>query len=332
MAAAALLLWQWSARARSRKAMMDMLALRIAAQNAPPEKVRGSWQPAPRMGADESPESMARRLSATPWLAEEAAPATGAAAGQAASPTATQGRASPTLPAWLLDAVSLRALGLSAAAILLVSALAGIVSGSLAAGGALVLLTMVLLFVVWLRVQRFRRVIVRQLPGFIDAMVRLITIGNSTQASFQMAIATTSNPLNAHLTRTASLVRAGIDLDRAMHQTATQVRIEELFLLASILGLGVRYGGRADLLLERVAHFMRDREQAEHELVAMSSETRLSAWVLGLLPVGVTAFIITVNPEYFMRMWLDATGRTMVFSAVVLQALGAFMLYRLTKL
>jgi tight adherence protein B len=121
----------------------------------------------------------------------------------------------------------------------------------------------------------------RPAARFIDAMVRLITIGNSTQAAFQLAISTTAAPLRGHLERAASLVRAGVDLDRALHQTAANVRVEEMFLLASILGLGVRYGGRADLLLERVGNFMRDREQAEHELVAMSAETRLSAWILG---------------------------------------------------
>jgi hypothetical protein len=88
-----------------------------------------------------------------------------------------------------------------------------------------------------------------------------------------------------------------------------------MFLLASILGLGVRYGGRADLLLERVGNFMRDREQAEQELVAMSAETRLSAWILGLLPVGVGAFLIMTNPGYFMGMWNDGTGRILIFSA-----------------
>jgi tight adherence protein B len=93
----------------------------------------------------------------------------------------------------------------------------------------------------------------------------------------------------------------------------------------------VRYGGRADLLLERVANFMRDREQAEHELIAMSSETRLSAWILGLLPIGVGASLIMSNPGYFIGMWNDSTGRALIFSSAGLQLLGAGLLYRLAR-
>ncbi|RYF40761.1 MAG: secretion system protein [Comamonadaceae bacterium] len=252
-----------------------------------------------------------------------------AANGAARQPSA---RFSPDLPPWLQDVASVRGLAIAGGAILLVSALAGLIAGQLAAIAALALLLLAGCFVIWLRVQRFQRRLVQQLPGFLDAMVRLITIGNSTQASFQLAMAGTRHPLQAYLHRAASLVRAGLDLDRALHQTASQVRIEEMYLLASILGLGVRYGGRSDLLLERVSNFMRDREQAEHELVAMSAETRLSAWVLGALPVAVGAFIIMVNPEYFMTMWQDATGRMLVFFAIGLQLLGAGLLYRLTRL
>ncbi len=214
----------------------------------------------------------------------------------------------------------------------MLSAVAGLFAGWISAVGTFVVFLLMATFALWLRVQKFRRQLVSQLPAFIDAMVRLITIGNSTQAAFQLGIASTQPPLRGYLERAANLVRAGVDLDRALHQMATSVRVEEMYLLASILGLGVRYGGRADLLLERVANFMRDREQAEHELVAMSSETRLSAWILGLLPVGVGGFIIVSNPTYFLRMWQDSTGQMLIFGAVGLQLLGAVLLYRLAKL
>ena len=352
LAAAAVMLWHWSGKARARKSARQLLERRIGdVQQEPIEPVLTSeaWRPAPSAAqGEESAESLARRLGAMPWGDEQpvfsgegnrTGKATSKSAANSSARTGADGKAAPaspalefTMPAWLLGVIMPRSLLMSAAGIVLLSGLAGIVSGPLAAAGAFGLLLIIFAFVIWLRVQRYRRKLVHQLPAFLDAMVRLITVGNSTQASFQMAIATTREPLRGYLDRAASLVRAGMDLDRALHQTATQVRIEEMFLLASILGLGVRYGGRADLLLERVANFMRDREQAEHELVAMSSETRLSAWVLGVLPIAVTAFIITVNPGYFMRMWQDDSGRYLVFGAIGLQMLGAGLLYRLTKL
>ena len=311
LAAAGLLLWQWAKARQTRQAAGRHLNQQILASTAAAASLPIPLRDLPSGG-----------LMTDPWLEAETSAAVNAPAGLLEK----------ALPDWLMGVIDPRIAALGLAAIVALAALAGLFGGWVAALSALALLTLLAVFAVWLRLQKFRRKLVNQLPAYIDVMVRLITIGNSTQAAFQLAIATTETPLRGLLERSASLVRAGMDLDRALHQTAKHVRIDEMYLMASILGLGVRYGGRADLLLERVGNFMRDREQAEHELVAMSAETRLSAWILGLLPVCVGAFLIMTNPGYFMGMWNDGTGRMLIFSSAGLQLVGAALLYRLARL
>ncbi len=317
LAAAGLLLWMWAANRQVRKVTGEHLKQQIASSLASPAN--------PLLGPlrDSHASNLAGTPLSDPWMDAATAEA------QDAAPKKHFER---LVPGWLEGVVSGSKLALIAFVIAALVILSGTLGGWPAALGALVFLLVLVTFGLWFRLQKHRRQIVSQLPAFIDGMVRLITIGNSTQAAFQLAIASTRAPLRGHLDRAATLVRAGVDLDHALHQAAARVRIEEMYLLASILGLGVRYGGRADLLLERVANFMRDREQAQHELVALSAETRLSAWILGLLPVCVGAVIITLNPAYFLRMWDDATGQYLVIGAVTLQVLGALLLYRLARL
>ncbi|MGJ7528234.1 type II secretion system F family protein [Variovorax sp. GB1P17] len=315
LAAAGLLLWQWATTRQTRQATGRHLQQQIHASFTPETPVLPPLRDIPASGASGTP-------LADPW--SEAAAAESAAAPR-------KGRLEQLIPSWLEGVVGAPILALGIVAIVVLTAIAASFGGWPAAIASLLLLLLAAAFALWLRLQKFRRQLVSQLPAFIDAMVRLITIGNSTQASFQLAIASSRAPLRGYLDRAGGLVRAGVDLDRALHQMASRVRVEEMFLLASILGLGVRYGGRADLLLERVGNFMRDREQAEHELTALSAETRLSAWILGLLPVCVGAVIITLNPAYFLRMWHDSSGQYMVFGAVALQITGAIMLYRLAR-
>lgn len=247
-------------------------------------------------------------------------------------PTSNSRKPTVRLPGWLLGAVEPGALlgGLAATAVSV--GLTALFSGAVSALGLFAVLLMGGAFFIWLRVQAMRRQIIRQLPGFLDVIVRLIVMGHSTQAAFQTAAAGTKHPLRGHMEKAMGLVKAGMDIDQALLQVARKVRIEELFLLASILGLGMRYGGRSDVLLERVAQFMRDHEEAEQELVAMSAETRFSAWILGLLPMLVGGAIVTTNGDYFARMWTDPTGQAMVVGAIGLQAFGALLLYRLARL
>jgi len=317
LAAAGLLLWQWAKHRQARQATERHLNQQILATATAADAT-----PIPMPLRDLPTDGLVSGLTTDPWLNSDAGAAT----------AAPQSLLERSLPDWLVGVIDPRAAALAMVGVVTLCALTGAFVGWLAALGMLFLLALLGIFTVWMQLQKIRRKLVSQLPAYIDAMVRLITIGNSTQAAFQLAIATTQAPLRGHLERSASLVRAGMDLDRALHQTATNVRVEEMYLLASILGLGVRYGGRADLLLERVGNFMRDREQAEHELIAMSAETRLSAWILGLLPIGVVAFLILTNPGYFMSMWNDGTGRILIFSSVGLQLVGAALLYRLARL
>jgi tight adherence protein B len=64
----------------------------------------------------------------------------------------------------------------------------------------------------------------------------------------------------------------------------------------------------------------------------MSAETRISAWVLAVLPLLIGGFLIASNPEYFNAMWQDAGGRTLVYVAFGLQGAGGCLLYRLARL
>ena len=275
-------------------------------------------------------------------LEKSAAAAAGFAAKDAAA-SAFDGSVADTLlgaekgtgwpvPAVLLGTASARlfygSLALTVAAFLIV----GFAVGWLAGSAALVVLGIGFFFLLYARAQKYRARLTQQLPGFLDNTVRLVTIGNSVQAAFQMAAASTKDPLQSVIEKAASLARAGMDLENAVAHVARQTRLDELHLLAAILRISVRYGGRVDLLLERVANFMRDREQAEQDLSAMTAETRLSAWVLSLLPVAVCSLIISFNASYFLRMWNDASGRNFIWAAAVLQILGVVLLYRMAKL
>ena len=190
---------------------------------------------------------------------------------------------------------------IAGAVVLLLCAWAALVGGVLAAGATLIACAMFIYFLLAVRGNKRRQQIVRQLPLFLDGIVRLITLGNSVPAAFQAALQITEAPLRDCLDYVSRMLRTGVEIDRALSQVALIYGVRELELVGAVLRLSVKYGGRADVMLDRMASFMRDLEQAERELVAMSAETRLSSWVLAMLPVGIGGFLILSNPKYFAQ-------------------------------
>ena len=197
---------------------------------------------------------------------------------------------------------------------------------------ALVVFVLMAVFFFWKKREKQRQRMLEQLPGFLDNMVRLITIGTSSQAAFQMAASNAAEPLRGALQQAAAVLAVSSNLGYAMEQNEETWGLPEFGLLAAVFRMNAQYGGRTDLVLERVATYIRDKHAADRELHAMSAEVRLSAWVLSLLPVVVGALIMVINEGYFMRMWNDESGRRLIFLALGLELVGVALLYRLAKL
>lgn len=327
--ALALLLWERGLRAQRRATAQRFVERRVAAPGVVPASKDGGV----------SAFAGTRAVSG-----HAAAPALGAAPmhGGGAAVSGMQGERPARRPHWpqMVEHLAARAgldglgkmlaLGLAAAAlgILWIGAHAGVV----AACAAVIAVAAVAALLVTARSQRRRLAIVRQIPTFLDGIVRLVTLGNSVPAAFQAALQTTEAPLRECLDHVSRMMRAGVEIDRALAHVATVYRTREFEFVGAVLLLSVKYGGRADVMLERMSAFMRDLEQAERELSAMSAETRLSAWVLIALPLLIGGALIATNPRYFEAMLGDADGRRLIYLSFSLQAAGGYLLYRMTKL
>jgi tight adherence protein B len=186
---------------------------------------------------------------------------------------------------------------------------------------------------VWLRrrIERKRLKLLRQLPDFLENMVRLAGIGNSLAMAFQTSTQQVAAPLRPLLDHALGFTRNGMDLDRALQLAARPYGLKEIETLAVVLGTSLRIGGRSDQILQRMSDFLRDLEQVQQELGATTSETRMSAWVIGLLPPISALGMALFSPDFFQPMLQQPAGRHLLLAALVLEGLGAFLLYRLAK-
>ncbi|AIF46558.1 type II secretion system F family protein [Dyella japonica] len=188
---------------------------------------------------------------------------------------------------------------------------------------------------VWLwlrtRIEKQQQRLLAQLPDFLDGMVRMTSVGNSLPMAFQSTSKSVAMPLRGVLDRTLSSMHAGADLDQALAMASRPYKLEELSLLHAVFGIGMRVGGRADDVLQRMSDFMRDHSHARSELKAITSETRMSAWVLALLPVAVSTFMTFVDPAFFRPMFHEPLGHKLLLTALGLEVLGGLLLYRLAK-
>lgn len=187
------------------------------------------------------------------------------------------------------------------------------------------------LYIRW-RIDRFTGKVTAQLPNFIDTVARILSIGSSLELAFRSASEECDEPLRGITAQMLLRTRAGVALEDAMNQVADNYGIKDLSFLASVFYLGVRYGGNARAVLERIALSLRERERGQQELSAMTSETRASAWILSGLPIVVGFMTLISNPEYLLSMWSDEMGHKLLIVGVTLQVIGMWLLFRMARL
>lgn len=242
------------------------------------------------------------------------------------------------LPRWFTDTLMSaginpqeRTLSIMAAAVILPALLVAATQGLLGLLGTLMIEVMVVTLLLLSRQRARKKKIIEQLPSFIDGVSRISGVGYSLNIAYNQGVEMAEQPLKETLAVTIDMQQAGLELDAAMARLAEVYKLTEFRLMSSIISLAMNYGGKSDILLGRLGQYLRDRDQHYKEMLAMSSEARMSAVILAGLTPFVVGLMLVVNPEYLLTMWRDASGAGFLMAAGSLQLLGMYLMYRMVK-
>ncbi|WP_106805267.1 type II secretion system F family protein [Pseudomonas sp. S5D5] len=185
-------------------------------------------------------------------------------------------------------------------------------------------------YISW-RYQRRVQRMVEQLPQLLDHSVRSLKSGRTLADAVLGGIENIDNPLKEAMGRVQRNVRMGVSLPDSASDFAEFYEQDEFRLFALGLKVNHRYGGNASELLENLIKMIREREQGARQLKAMTGETRMTAYLLGGLPVLLVSYFMLVNPGYLLTMWNDDTGRTLLFVALAMDLTGTFAMWRMLR-
>jgi tight adherence protein B len=223
-------------------------------------------------------------------------------------------------------AVAFYLLGLIVA-LLLILVLAGLVFGALADLGLLI----VIMFVLSRRAARHRARILEQLPGYLENLIRILSAGNSLEESIGSAAKEAPDPIRPLFASVGRQVRLGAPVDQVLLEAGDLYGLRDLKVMALAANVNRRYGGSLRGVMKSLITAILQRAMALRELRALTGETRFSAFILAIVPIGLTVWIYINNPNYYKLMYQDPTGFWLIWIAGGLQVTGAVLLYRMVN-
>ena len=129
----------------------------------------------------------------------------------------------------------------------------------------------------------------------VGAIAAAVRAGSSLPQAIRYAASEAEPPIASSLEHVVGELDLGVPLDTAIDGWARAMGTADGDLVAGALDLHRRSGGDLPAVLDQVTATIRDRVGIAREVRSLTAQARLSAWILGLLPVG-----------FFMFLWLTA--------------------------
>jgi len=190
-------------------------------------------------------------------------------------------------------------------------------------------------FIAWnflkFKVARRKKAFEAQLPEALGLIASSLQAGHTALRAVQTMVEESEAPLSEEFERVVAETALGDPLVDALDRMAQRLDIEDLAWVVQAIRIQQTVGGKLADLLYTLADFMRGREEIRREVKVLTAEGRLSAYVLGGLPVFLFFAVKTMSPGYLDPM-LRTPGLFVLLGAAASVGIGIGMILRMVKI
>lgn len=188
------------------------------------------------------------------------------------------------------------------------------------------------LFWLQLRANRRRRKFQEQFPVALDIFIRGLRAGHPISAALDLLTTELDDPLGSEFGLVVDEVTYGAELTDALYAMAERWDIEDVRMFVVSLSVQNETGGNLAEILENLNKVIRDRAQMMLKVRALSSEGRVSAIMLTLLPIATVLILFLINPPFYLQVANDPIFVPGMASLVVMYFIGLWMIRKMVDL
>jgi tight adherence protein B len=170
-----------------------------------------------------------------------------------------------------------------------------------------------------------------QFPDAIDFMARALRAGHALITTLQMTGDEIPDPVGGEFRVLFEQQNFGMSLTDALRAFGERMPLVDARFFVTAVLTQRETGGNLSEVLDNLAAVIRERFKVKRQVRVISAHGRITAWVLGLLPLAVAAVLVGLAPQQMRPLIDDPIGVRMLEGAVVLQLVGWFAIKRIVN-
>lgn len=139
-------------------------------------------------------------------------------------------------------------------------------------------------------------------------------------------------PLSIEIRRTLRDTAMGASVEQALEALNNRVGSPDFDIVITAIMIQRAVGGNLSEILDNVAHTMRERERIRGEIRTLTSQQRLTGYVIGGIPFGLFAAFMVISPKFTSLLFTDPLGRMMLIAGLTLECIGFFIISKIVNI
>jgi tight adherence protein B len=170
-----------------------------------------------------------------------------------------------------------------------------------------------------------------QLPEALELITRGLKAGHPVPVAIAMVAREMADPIGTEFGVVADEVTYGSDLVSALNNLFDRVGHEDLPLFVTAVSIQSSSGGNLREILDGLSATIRERGKLRRKVRAISTEGRMSAYILTAVPVLLFTAIMVLMPQFYQDVWDEPKTWYMLSGTILWLLLGNAIMFKMSN-
>jgi tight adherence protein B len=170
-----------------------------------------------------------------------------------------------------------------------------------------------------------------QLPEALELITRSLKAGHPVPVAIAMVAREMPDPIGTEFGVVADEVTYGSDLVSALGAMYERVGHEDLPLFVTAVSIQSTTGGNLREILDGLSKVIRERGKLRRKVRAISTEGRISAYILSAVPVLLGVGLMVLMPQFYGGVWDKPLTWYLLGGAVAWLLLGNAAMFKMAN-
>lgn len=165
------------------------------------------------------------------------------------------------------------------------------------------------------RIRKRNNQFINDFPDVLDMIVRSVRSGFPLNTAINMVAENMEPPVSTEFRQVSEEMSLGRPLDAALTRLSHRIDEQDIHFFVVVLKVQQETGGNLAEIISNLSMIIRKRKQLRLKIRAITSEGRITGWILAAIPIFVFCILLIFSPRHVDPLFSTPTGNILLLIA-----------------